>query len=573
MSVSINKQLQLAISRGQRLKSARDQAEQLLEKKSTELYRANKELEAAQKSLESDIEKATLELSISNKRLQKALDERSTFIGHMSHEVRTPLNAISGLSEILLSMDLDNTQFDYIDTINNAAKSLTSLLNDMLDMTKIDAGRVDITLGVVAIEALHKNIASMFSVEAKIKNLDLQFQFDPSVPPMLLLDKGRYQQVINNLVSNAIKNTSRGRVVLSVQYQRKDDTSGTLVTQVSDTGVGIADTELSRIFNAYEQLGNPQGGVGLGLAISGQLIELMNGRITCNSKLGEGSAFTVSLPVNEPVNTEVELGEFVEGAAPALKVLTVLVAEDNPTNQKVIAAQLAELGQIADLVSNGQEALSKLQERSYDLVLMDIQMPVMDGKEAMQLIRSADSRIAAHYCVALTASCHESQGTTLTSVGFDDVLSKPLGIDRLSRLLSSVPTPHERAEQHALLANGAFEESIGFDGDYLREQFGEQYHLIFEQVAPTFLEHTSRDFDDLKSAIFDGRISKVKALSHSINGAVSSMGLSQLSSQLMQIENEPASLQVPSWVQEIEADWKIVEMQIKQELSRLESGV
>jgi len=279
MGDDLKQKLALSQARTERLKMARAEAERLLEQKSRELFDANQKLENTQLQLKDDVKQATYELSVTNHRLQTALNERSAFIGQMSHEVRTPLNAIIGLSEILLTTKLDEIQSDYVDTINNGAKSLIVLLNDMLDITKIEAGRVDIDPQAEYAHRMHKNIVAMFDLEAKEKGLNLQLEIDKTVPQRVSIDKGRYKQIINNLISNAIKNTEQGDIVISASYQVDSISTGMgiLKVKVADTGVGIAQDQIERIFNAYEQIGRPNQGVGLGLAICQQLSELMMG--------------------------------------------------------------------------------------------------------------------------------------------------------------------------------------------------------------------------------------------------------------------------------------------------------
>ena len=560
MTLELEKKLKLASSRAARLKSARDQAEELLELKSRELYFANKELEKAHQGLENDIKQATYELEISNKRLQKSLNERSTFIGQMSHEVRTPLNAIAGLSEILLDTELDVIQLDYIDTINSAARSLTILINDMLEITKIEAGKVKIVPVKVDSFRLHRNVIAMFELEAQKKNLRLKLNLDESVPRFLRLDKGRYKQILGNLISNAIRNTEEGEVFVSVLYADNETLkdSGTLTLKVQDTGVGIKQDQLNRIFNAYEQLGLPDKGVGLGLSICSQFAKLMNGHLGCESEIGIGSVFELSIPVVVISYKEDEETEIVTSEKSELQKLKILVAEDNPTNQKVISAQLAQLSQVADIVNNGAEAISQLSEKSYDLVLLDILMPIMDGEETLKTIRNSNARIANHYCVALTASSYEDQRDRLINLGFDEFLSKPLSMSELLNTLTFVAdrVGHERI---SIISDSPPEQDVlrpptedEFSLDGLKAQFGDAAEMFFMEIAPTFLEQSKNDFHLLKEAIEQDRVDGIRRISHSIKGAALSMGLSSLAGCLEKIEHKPDSASVHQLFEEAE---------------------
>jgi len=503
---SLTEQLALSKARAERLKKARIETELLLEMKSRELYDANQKLESAQSQLEDDIKQATYELSVSNQRLKMALNERSTFIGKMSHEVRTPLNAIIGLSEILHRTKLDEAQRDYIETINSGAKSLIVLLNDMLDITKIEAGRVDINPQPALAHRMHQNILAMFELEAKDKGLSLDLNVNDSVPPTIRIDKGRYKQIINNLISNAIKNTSHGGVLIDVTYEADDISKGMgmLVVKVVDTGVGIPEDQIAQIFNAYEQIGRPDQGVGLGLAICQQLSELMMGKISCESKVGRGSIFRLSLPVEQLNDIELSDTNEITPDLTAISQLRILVAEDNPINQKVITAQLSQLGQTAEVVNNGAEAIEALENKDYDLVILDILMPVMGGEETISRIRASKPSIAQHYCVALTASTYENQRERLLDLGFDAFLSKPLSLAELSDALNEVPkglrvTMNTDGSQgfknHSITDNISSQNA--FDYSYLITQFGDAHKSVFREIAPIFLEHA---YADLKRA-------------------------------------------------------------------------
>lgn len=582
MGDDLEKKLALSQARGKRLKKARAEAENLLELKSRELFEANQALESSQSRLEDDIKQATYELSVTNQRLQASLNDRSAFIGQMSHEVRTPLNAIIGLSEILLTSKLDNAQTDYIDTINSGARSLIVLLNDMLDITKIEAGRVDINPQPEDAHRIHKNIVAMFKLEAQQKGLTLEFRMDDTVPKRLSIDKGRYKQIINNLISNALKNTSQGGILLDVSY--KNDViskgMGMLTVKVVDTGSGIAEDQIQRIFNAYEQIGRPDQGVGLGLAICQQLSELMMGKISCESKVGRGSIFELNLPVQELADLDQSTAQRSNAKYSALPSLKILIAEDNPTNQKVITAQLAQLGQQADVTNNGAEAMAKLENNDYDVVILDILMPVMNGEETIKAIRSAKQATSQHYCIALTASSYEDQRDRLLSLGFDAFLSKPLSLNQLSDALHEVPrtlwlesdfghnfTGNEGTKK--IISAAHKDKSPSFDFSYLKTQFGDAHKSIFKEIAPTFLDHAYRELVELKAFAERANTEKVRSISHSMKGAASSIGLTHLANALMQIESKSGSSDVSTHIADVDQIMRELKPLIQHELDAL----
>jgi len=559
MQDDIKTELDLAKKRGEQFKKACKTAEELLEHKSRELLDANKKLTAAQASLENDVKQATYELSVTNQRLQKTLDEKSNFIGLMSHEVRTPLNAIIGLSEILLRTKLDDAQKDYITTINSGANSLIVLLDDMLDITKIEAGRVELKPEPVDMRTLLKNIVTMFKQTASQKGLSLNLKISAAIPAQLSIDQGRYKQIVNNLINNAVKNTHEGGIVIQASYT--PDTIykgvGCLNTRVIDSGIGIPTDKQESIFKVYEQLGQATQGVGLGLAICQQLSELMMGRITCKSKVDQGSIFEVSLPAEQLTQSNIPEKTNTPKSLKALQPLKILVAEDNPTNQKVISAQLSQLGQRADITNNGQEAYDKLSSGDYDVLICDILMPVMDGEQTIRKIRSSKTNIASSYCIALTASSYQDQREKLLKAGFDAFLSKPASLEELADQLSHVPfelrfdSSMVNPFTTSTSTKNKNDDPQMFDFTFLKTQFGDAYRSVFAEIAPSFIEHAYYELTQLEESLNNTDVEQIKKTSHSMKGAASSIGLNDLANLLLQIENRPDAIETPENIHKV----------------------
>ena len=549
MTNDINTELALANKRASRYKKARDTAEQLLESKSRDLFDANQQLQVAQAALKNDIAQGTYELSVTNQRLQKSLEEKSNFIGQMSHEVRTPLNAIIGLSEILLRTSLDEEQLDYVSTISSGADSLITLLDDMLDITKIEAGRVELNPEAVDMRATLKSVVTMFTQAMATKGLSLSLKISSNVPNTVSIDSGRYKQIVNNLINNAVKNTEQGGIVIQLSYAKDtiSDGVGMLTTRVVDTGVGIPKDKLQSIFNAYEQLGQPGQGIGLGLSICQQLSELMMGKISCHSTVGQGSVFESRLPAQalttaKPVDKKQSLKPLAK-----LPPLKILVAEDNPTNQKVITAQLAQLQLSADIANNGSEALAMLDKQDYDVLICDILMPVMDGEQTIRAIRSSKATISSLYCIALTASNFKDQRERLLKQGFDAFLSKPASLQQLLTALQEVPqslsldsTVMNAFVEKTQQAKPNLKESELLDFSFLKSQFGDAYRSVFVQIAPSFLEHAYKQLSELEAYSAEQNFERVAKTSHSIKGAASSLGLTRLADVLEAIEKNPS---------------------------------
>ena len=582
MENDLKTELALAKKRAARFKKACHTAEQLLETKSRELFEANQKLHQAQRSLKDDINQATYELNVSNRRLQKSLDEKSNFIGQMSHEVRTPLNAIIGLSEVLLKTEFEATQHDYIKTIHSGAGALIVLLDDMLDITKIEAGRVELKPEPVDIRSVLKNVVTMFQQTALNKGLSLDLKVSSTIPAKVSIDKGRYKQIINNLITNSVKNTHEGGIVIQATYvtDKTGSELGTLTTRIIDSGVGIPEDKRNRIFNAYEQLGNATQGVGLGLAICQQLSELMMGKITCKSTVGRGSTFEVSLPVTAIAQQKEEPSENKQKAPIALAPLKILVAEDNPTNQKVITAQLSLLGQHADIANNGKEAYERLiqmkEQDQYDVLICDILMPVMDGEQTIKKIRATNSDISNSYCIALTASNYQDQRKKLLEAGFDAFLSKPASLEQLSDALSALP---HKVKLDSSTINPAEKEKAdikaettpnAFDFTFLKTQFGDAHKSIFAEIAPVFLEHAYLELQALEASIANANIDAISKTSHSMKGAASSIGLTELAELLRQIEDKPRAINVAALGQKVRTLMDELKPSIEHELNQIQ---
>jgi signal transduction histidine kinase/CheY-like chemotaxis protein len=359
---------------------------------------------------------------------EHAAQAKSHFLATMSHEVRTPMNAVLGAARLLRETRLDQAQGDYVEMISNAGGVLMHVLDDVLDLSKIEAGKFQIEPAWTGLQPLLRRCANLWTPQAEAAGLQFELQIDPAAPRWILVDAGRLSQILFNLLSNAVKFTASGHVRLAVQAQASGPDTAALTFTVIDTGPGIEPEVMPRLFDAFEQadpsISRRFGGTGLGLAISQRLARLMGGAITVRSDLGKGSRFALGLTV--PMSDRVEEpGQSAERAGPP-PGLRVLVAEDNPVNRKIVGAMLSPLEPAVTFAENGAEAIEALTASVFDIVLMDIQMPVMDGVEATRRLRALDGPNARVPVIALTANVLEDQRQTYREAGMDAEVAKPV---------------------------------------------------------------------------------------------------------------------------------------------------
>jgi len=368
-------------------------------------------------------------------RASRAKDE---FLANISHELRTPITAVLGFTELLLGTTLSEQQQKYLGTIVSSTETLLALVNDLLDLARIEAGKVYLDANEFSLRALIGEVADSQKPAAKVKGLAFQTRVSVDVPDQLIGDPLRLKQILINLTVNAIKFSEAGNVALSVAVETVHPTTPLLRFDVADTGIGMRSEDLSEIFQPFSQLDPSStrkfGGAGLGLAICMKLLDIMGGELTVDSSEGVGSIFHVYLPFEvAAIATAAEKGALPGGVAgPAGPSLRVLLVEDHEVSQYFFAEVLRRCGHHVDLAANGAEALGRLQCCVYDLVLMDVQMPVMDGLEAIGKIREREKTEGGHLpVIALTAHAMEKDRVEVLSKGFDGYVSKPMKIQEL----------------------------------------------------------------------------------------------------------------------------------------------
>jgi signal transduction histidine kinase/DNA-binding response OmpR family regulator len=488
------------------------------------------------KTIQSKLEEARLEA-------ERSAEIKEQFIANMSHEIRTPLHAMLSFSEILSESRLDSKQKECLEGILRSGENLDTIVNDILDFSKMEAGMVQLEKIPFQLEKIWANLELLFTAKAQAKNLKLSFECLPGSESIILGDPTRLNQILINLISNAIKFTETGGVQIVGYLRREAGKDQVLEVRVSDSGIGIPEDKIDAIFERFRQgdttTSRRFGGTGLGLAIVKHLIELQGGQIHCHSILGQGSTFTFRIPYETATEAHQRDTEAVINV-PALGSLTggrILLAEDNRLNRQILSMHLKDWGYDFDLVENGLEALALAGRFAYDLIMLDIQMPGLDGYQVARQIREKGHTSVP--IIAITANSGVEEKKKCLAAGMNDCLQKPFRKKDLLQVFHQHgrPAAEARSEAMAITQNEA-PASVLIDFEYLSSITKGKTDRRRE-MATLFLEQAPREFADLEKAALENDYDQLARLAHNMQSTVAYMGMARsLGDTLRQLETQ-----------------------------------
>lgn len=491
--------------------------------------------------LADDMEKlGKLQLLIDKLKSQKQQAEsiagiKADFLANMSHEIRTPMNGIMGLTRLLLNTDLTQKQSKYLKAVESSADTLLVVINDILDLSKIEAGKLSIEKKSFSLSNVLSSLVNVFEIKATEKGIDLVTNFDKvDFPPVLQGDAVRLNQILYNLVGNAIKFTPQGVVAINLQSSSLGENSYKLKFTVSDTGIGMTAAQVADIFSPFNQASSgtarQYGGTGLGLTIVKRLVELQGGEVLVESTLGIGSEFSFELKYEQDENAIINK-EGGNASTFDFSGIAVLLVEDNPVNQMVAEDLLAETGAFVKTVANGEECLAVFNEDKYSIVLMDMQMPVMNGYDAIKKLRKQGFTAP---IIALTAHTSQQEHDRCIAVGANDYLSKPYKpkdlFDKIKKLIGRLEFVHEHAVEAVVGGD-----KTAWDPLYLKDYVGGSQR-IFDKVLNKIESEIALVPNLIARLLQNGNEADLSQLFHKIKPNIQMLGNLQLYQSMTELE-------------------------------------
>ncbi len=513
-----------------------------------ERYQEKERLTIQMQEYTDKLELSRFEAMEAQQKAEESSRAKSEFLANMSHELRTPMNGIIGMTEMLLSSNLNQDQRENAQTLHGSGENLLSILNDILDISKIEAGELEIETVPFHLDTAMRQIIQLFIPLATEQDLDLQMHGTKNVPDVLEGDLGRIQQILRNLINNALKFTNKGSITVNVKIATHENGNNNLHISVIDTGIGIPQDKLESIFEKFTQadasVTRKFGGTGLGLAITQRLVDLMGGEIGVDSVEDKGSTFWFTIPLVvaksdvNPVNLYEE--NQTENNISAASDIRILAADDHPVNQLFIKKLLTRLGFInIDLAENGKEALEMIAQNKYDIVLMDCQMPEIDGYQATTMLREMEKETAQHLpVIALTANAMVGDKEKCLKAGMDDYLSKPIRPEKLTTMLAKYTVHKENND--IIVADEAEQKSdpqnIPIDIAHLN-LFTDGDPDTEKELLDLFFDEANSSVSSLTQSLADNDDDAWEKAAHRLKGASANLGAVPLSNACEKAED------------------------------------
>ncbi|NJO30915.1 MAG: response regulator [Richelia sp. SL_2_1] len=522
---------------------------------------------------------------------------KQEFLAMVSHEIRTPVASIIGMTDILLNTQLSGHQKEFVDTIYNSGKALLEIINDILDFSKIESGKLEFEQEPFHLNSCIEQAISLLLPQAKEKQLELIFHHNTQLPQVIVGDISRLRQILINLLSNAIKFTETGKIELSVKSRQRqiignEKNNCEIQFAVKDTGIGIPSNRINRLFKAFSQVNSSINrkyeGTGLGLAICKQLSELMGGKIWVESEPNQGSTFyftittcVIKTQLHQEWGTKKKPSEIIINTTIAEKnPLKILLVEDYTTNQRMITLMLEQMGYQADVANNGLEALTAMRRQPYDVVLMDIQMPQMDGISAIQHICQEWEPLIRPRIIALTASVILRDKENYLASGIDDFLAKPFRIEQLMQVLVNCQLNKEEFNKVSKIdrAESSNQRNSTIDTAALQEIYRianfncavNAKEFLLETIN-NYLEATPKFLQDIQVALSNNNFQTLRRLIHTMSSSSATLGATNLAALCAELEiilvNEMWE-EVKEQIDQIEAEYENVKTALIQELEK-----
>lgn len=474
---------------------------------------------------------------------EEAAKAKADFLANMSHEIRTPMNAIMGMIYLIQKTDLNEKQRDYTAKIQSSSHHLLGIINDILDFSKIEAGKYEIEKIDFKLDQVINNLAALTSEKCSSKGIKLIFDIDPEVPNNLKGDPLRIGQVLINYTNNAIKFTENGEIIVRIKKEKEFKNNCIIRFEVKDTGIGMTEEQKSKLFQPFQQADTSTtrkyGGTGLGLVISKQLAALMDGEVGVQSEVGKGSTFwfTAKLALNKLIEEEDEPLNIAEEKIDVIKGKYILLVEDNELNQQVAMEILEDMGFIIDIAENGRIAVKKVNEKHYDIVLMDMQMPVMDGVEAAKKIRE-NPKYKSIPIIAMTANAMATDRERCLKAGMNDHITKPIDPKKLFAILLKW-LPDKKIEVQAPLVQLSYDDfKINVPGlNYelgLRRMLGKKEAYI--GILRKYVLNEKDAFIEIEKLLWIGDWNSAERIAHTLKGVSGSIGAVQIQVKAAEIE-------------------------------------